>query len=175
MGYSFKAERKLVSADEVELLEKSHHPALGNLSDAELADLRKLMRDRRDRAQIDGAISNAAKPAASPNRVASRAAYDNSGTLRKQDVLAGAMRRINGETVRRQEKSAQAAQVESSQRALAMKRAAQAAKPRPAAGRTASTGMAPVTSTKAKMARNPTKAGAVSQHTKNSQAKRDGR
>jgi hypothetical protein len=108
MGYSFKAERKLVAADEVELLEKSHHPALGALSDAELADLRKLVRDRRDRAQtMANQQRREARRKAEPR--GARAAYDNSGTLRKADVLAGAMRRINGEIVRRAEKAARAA------------------------------------------------------------------
>jgi hypothetical protein len=174
MGYSLKSERKMVAADEVELLDKSHHPALGALSDAELADLRKLVRDRRDRAQTMANQQRREARRKSEPRGA-RAAYDNSGTLRKADVLAGAMRRINGEVVRREEKSARAAQVESAHRALAMRRAAQAAKPRPAAARTAGDGMAATPNSKAKAVRSPAKAGAVSQHTKNMQAKRDGR
>jgi hypothetical protein len=174
MGHSLKAERKLVSADEVELLDKSHHPALGALSDAELADLRKLVRDRRDRAQTMARQQRREARGKSEPRGA-RAAYDNTGTLRKADVLAGAIRRINGEAVRRKQKTSRAAQVESSQRALEMRRAAVAKKPRPAAGRTASEGMTATANTKAKAVRSPAKAGAVSQHTKNTQAKRDGR
>ena len=174
MGYSLKSERKLVSADEFDLLEKSHHPALGALSDAELGDLRKLVRDRRDRAQtMAHQQRREARRKAEPR--GARAAHDNSGTLRKADVLASAIRRINGETIRRQEKAGRAAQAESSHRALAMRRAAQAGTARPAAGRTADTGMAAVTNSKAKTVRSTAKAGAVSQQTKNMQAKRDGR
>ncbi|MGL4543748.1 MAG: hypothetical protein ACRCUI_14690 [Polymorphobacter sp.] len=174
MGYSLKSERKLVGADEVELLEKSHHPALGMLGETELADLRLLVRNRRDRAQtLAHQQRREARGKAEPR--GARAASDNSGTLRKVDVLAGAMRRINAEVVRRQQKSARAAQIESAHRALAMRRAAQAAKPRPAAGQTPGVGMAATASSKAKAVRNPAKAGAVSQHTKNMQAKRDGR
>ncbi len=108
MGYSHKAERKRVGADEVELLDKSHHPALGKLSDAELSELRKLVRDRRDRAQtMANQQRREARRKAEPR--GAQAAYDNSGTLRKADVLAGAIRRINAEVVRRAEKAARGA------------------------------------------------------------------
>ena len=108
MGYSHKAERKRVGADEVELLDKSHHPALGKLSDAELAELRKLVGDRRERARPLGTQRRrAARRKAEPR--GAQAAYDNTGTLRKADVLAGAIRRINAEVVRRVEKAARGA------------------------------------------------------------------
>lgn len=100
MGYSRKSELKRVTADEASLVEKSHHPALGALSDAELAELRKAVRERRDRAQsMANQQRREARRKAEPRGAA--AAYDNSGTLRKADVLAGAMRRINGEIARR--------------------------------------------------------------------------
>ena len=174
MGHSRKAERRMVAADEVELLDKSHHPALGELSDGDLADLRRLVRDRRDKAQtIAHHQRREVRRKAEPRGM--RAASDNSGTLRKTDVLAAAMRRINAETTRRKEKASRAAQVESSQRALAMRRAADSAKPRRAAGRTASEGMAVSANAKSGKPRVPSKVGTVSQHNKNMQAKRDGR
>jgi hypothetical protein len=51
MARSLKHERQLLSTDELTLVEKSHHPALGLLPDHDLAELRKLVRERRDRAQ----------------------------------------------------------------------------------------------------------------------------
>lgn len=174
MGYSRKTERRLVAADEVELLDKSHHPALGALSDGELADLRRMVRDRRDKAQtIAHQQRREMRLKADPRGV--RAASDNSGTLRKTDVLAAAMRRINGEATRREEKASRAAQVESAQRALAMRRAADAARPGRAAGRTASEGMTATANARRERPAVPAKVGAVSQHNKNMQAKRDGR
>ena len=100
MGYSRKSELRHVTADEASLIEKSHHPALAALSDAELTELRKALRERRDRAQtMAHQQRREARRKAEPR--GATAAYDNSGTLRKADVLAGAMRRINGEIARR--------------------------------------------------------------------------
>ena len=51
MARSIKQERRLLGADESTLVEKTHHPALGLLPDQDLTELRKLVRERRDRAQ----------------------------------------------------------------------------------------------------------------------------
>jgi hypothetical protein len=48
MARSIKHERRLLSTDELTLVEKSHHPALGLLPDHDLKELRKLVRERRD-------------------------------------------------------------------------------------------------------------------------------
>ena len=45
MARSLKHERQLLSTDELTLVEKSHHPALGLLPDHDLAELRKLVRE----------------------------------------------------------------------------------------------------------------------------------
>jgi len=50
MARSIKQKRRLLGADELILVEKTHHPALGLLPDRDLAELRKLVRERRDRA-----------------------------------------------------------------------------------------------------------------------------
>ena len=44
MARSIKHERRLLSTDELTLVEKSHHPALGLLPDHDLKELRKLVR-----------------------------------------------------------------------------------------------------------------------------------
>jgi hypothetical protein len=51
MARSIRQERRLLGADELTLVEKTHHPSLGLLPDRDLAELRKLVRERRDRAQ----------------------------------------------------------------------------------------------------------------------------
>ncbi|MGB7967831.1 MAG: hypothetical protein WCF64_16945, partial [Methylocella sp.] len=51
MARSIKQERRLLGADELTLVEKTHHPVVGILPDRELVELRKLVRERRDRAQ----------------------------------------------------------------------------------------------------------------------------
>jgi hypothetical protein len=47
MTSRIKQERRLLDADELPLVEKTHHPALGLLPDRDLAELRKLVRERR--------------------------------------------------------------------------------------------------------------------------------
>lgn len=53
MAISRKEEARALSADEHALVEKSHHPAVQHLADAELASLVKLLRERRDKAQTE--------------------------------------------------------------------------------------------------------------------------
>ncbi|WOJ90488.1 hypothetical protein RZS28_04110 [Methylocapsa polymorpha] len=65
MARSLRSERQLLSAEEAALVENTHHPAVGSLSDKDLAELRKLVRERRDRSQQIAARqrrSCAAKP-----------------------------------------------------------------------------------------------------------------
>jgi hypothetical protein len=155
------------------LVEKTHHPELGLLPDRELAELRKLVRERRDRAQdIAARQRREVRGKAVPK--GARAATDDSGTQEKRDVLAAAMQRLNKEVARRQAKAARQDLMESTKRALELRRAADANATRPPQGRTANEGINPK-SAPAYSLRHPAKAGAISQRNKNMHAKRDSR
>jgi hypothetical protein len=169
MARSLKHERQLLSADELTLVEKSHHPALGLLPDPDLAELRKLVRERRDRAQTIAAAPELRGKAAPKG---ARAATDNSGTREKRALLAAAVQRLNKEVARREAKAAKQDLIDSAQRALELRRAADATTTRPSPGRTAKEGLNPKTAP-AYTLRNPAKLGAISQHNKKTQAKRD--
>jgi hypothetical protein len=167
---SIKQERRLLGADELTLVEKTHHPALGLLPDRDLAELRKLVRERRDRAQdLAARQRRELRGKAAPK--GARAATDDSGTREKRDVLAAAMQRLSKEVTRRQAKAARQALIDGAKRALELRRAAEANATRPA-GRTANEGINPK-SAPAYSLRNPAKLGTISQHNKNTQAKRD--
>ena len=87
MARSIKQERRLLGADESTLVEKTHHPALGLLPDQDLAELRKFVRERRDRAQdIAARQRRELRGKAAPK--GARATTDDSGTREKRDVLA---------------------------------------------------------------------------------------
>jgi hypothetical protein len=173
MARSIKHERQLLGADELTLVEKSHHPALGLLPDRDLAELRKLLRDRRDRAQTIAARQRRElRGKAAPK--GARAATDDSGTREKRDLLAAALQRLNKEVSRRAAKDARQALTGNAKRALELRQAAGVNATRPSPGRTANEGINPK-GAPAYMLRNPAKLGAVSQHTKNMQAKRDSR
>jgi hypothetical protein len=165
MARSIKQERRSLGADELTLVEKTHHPALGLLPDPDLAELRKLVRERRDRAQdIAARQRRELRGKAAPK--GARAATDDSGTREKRDVLAAAMQRLNKEVTRRQAKAAR--------QALIGGACANEAKSTRPSGRTANEGINPK-SAPAYTLRHPAKAGAISQRNKNMQAKRDSR
>ncbi|MGH6841344.1 MAG: hypothetical protein ACREDV_04520 [Methylocella sp.] len=173
MARSIKHERRLLGADELTLVEKTRHPALGLLPDQDLAALRKLVRERRDRAQ-DTASRQRRELRGKAAPKGARAATDDSGTREKRDILAAAMQRLNKEVSRREAKAARQALIGGAKRALELRRAAGANTTRPSAGRTANEGITPK-STPAYILRHPAKVGAISQHNKNMQAKRDSR
>jgi hypothetical protein len=173
MARSIKQERRLLGADELTLVEKTHHPALGLLPDRDLAELRKLVRERRDRAQdIAARQRRELRGKAAPK--GARAATDDSGTREKRDVLAAAMQRLNKEVTRRQAKAARRALIDGAKRALELRRTSKSKTARPPEGRTANKGLNPKSPPPYTL-RHPAKAGAISQHNKNVQAKRDSR
>jgi hypothetical protein len=162
MARSIKQERRLLSADELTLVGKTHHPALGQLPDQELAELRKLIRERRDRAQDTAARQRRElRGKAAPK--GARPAADDSGTREKHGLLAAAMQRLNKEATRREARAARQALVDSATRALELRRADEATAIRPPAGRTGNEGMNPKDAPAYRL-RNPAKLGAVSQH-----------
>jgi hypothetical protein len=172
MARSIKQERRLLGADELTLVEKTHHPGLGLLPDRDLAELRKLVRERRDRAQdIAARQRRELRGKAAPK--GAHAATDDTGTRKKRDVLAAALQRLNKEVTRREAKAARQDLIDSAKRALDLRRACESKTERPS-GRTADEGINPK-SPPAYALRHPAKAGAVSQHNKNMQAKRDSR
>jgi hypothetical protein len=173
MARSLKHERQLLSADEVTLVEKSHHPALGLLPDQDLAELRKLVRERRDRAQTIAARQRRELRGKAAPRGA-RPAADDTGTREKRDLLAAALRRLNKEVSRREAKAAKRDLIDSAKRALELRQAAGANASRPSPGRTAREGLNPKVAPSYSL-RKPAKLGAISQHNKNMQAKRDSR
>src|SRR5690606_35018700 len=122
MAHSRKEEKRALDAAELELIEKSHHPAVQDISDSELSNLTKLVRERRDTAQAASHRQRREMRKKAEPRGA-RASADDTGTQRKVEVLAMAIRRLNNETDRRARLAAKADLVESARNALALKQA----------------------------------------------------
>jgi hypothetical protein len=122
MAITKKAEERALDSDERDLVAKSHHPALQELSDEDLAQLVKLVRERRDRAKTQAnqrrreIRGKAAPRGAEPSK-------SDEGSKAKLAVLAMAVRRLNSELERRRRMRAAVAQVGSAKKALAMKQA----------------------------------------------------
>jgi hypothetical protein len=164
--------RRALSADELALVEKTLHPLLETLTDRKLVALRKLLRARRDRAQKIAARQRRELRGKSRPKGA-RASADDTGTWGKRDLLSAAVQRLDTEVQRREKKYARHALIESAMRALKLRQTRDAKAARPSSGRTPGTGMLAKTSSRSRTPRNRAKAGAISQHTKNMQAKRD--
>lgn len=123
MAISRKQEARALSADERELVEKSHHPAVQALADSELANVLRLTRERRDRARSIAERQRRELRGKADARGAAASKADD-GSKVKQSVLSLAVRRLNSETERRRRMYARLALVDSANRALAMKQEA---------------------------------------------------
>lgn len=121
MATTRRQEERALDADERELVARSHHPQVQDLSDEDLSDLLLRVRERRDRAKSLARGRRREIRGKSDPRGAKPASED-AGSKLKLAVLAAAVRRLNTEFERRRKMAARAALVESAQCAFDMKR-----------------------------------------------------
>jgi len=171
MSTSRKDEERFLSADERELVARTHHPEIAALSDDELGEVRKRLRDRRDRAADISRRQRREMRGKAPAK-GSASAADDTGSRMKVAVLAQAMKRLNSEAGRRDVKAARARHIEGMRRALDLKRSAP--KPNRPVSRTAGKGMKDNPSDRTEQITDPREVGRVSQFVKQGQARRDG-
>jgi hypothetical protein len=173
MAISKREEARALDADERSLVEKSHHPMLQGLPDEELSKLVALVRERRDRARSQAdqrrrEIRGKGKPkGGTPSK-------SDTGSKLKLEVLAMAMRRLNGEVERRRRMAAHASLVASAHQALALKQANLQASPT-VNTRHAHQGMREVASQRRQALVRPMELGRQRKAAAVAQAKRDGR
>lgn len=167
------AERRLLTADELEAVEQTHLPQLCELADEDLRKLVVRLRElrskwsdeaRRQRREMRGkAASRGTRPAG-----------DNRNTVNKAKIFNDAQKRAKKESGRRTAAAARLRTAEAAQRALALKSAAGSEGDAPAPGRTKSRGMRAKPSGKTKgfpdSARDK---GRLSAQVKRGQARRD--
>ena len=171
MAIRMRDEVRALSDDELELVVKTHIPLVLDLSDSELRDLIKQVRERRKRArdianrQRREMRGKAERPGAAPAR-------ENAGTKHKAAVLAGALKRLNNEKERRDRHVNAPEQVRFAKKALQLKRAAGKGHSGPTY-RTASKGMRSIENEKPERLLHPMEIGRVSQFVRDAQAKRD--
>ncbi|MGE5266792.1 MAG: hypothetical protein ACM3L9_05425, partial [Deltaproteobacteria bacterium] len=120
MAITKKQEARALSSDEQDLVEKSHHPAVQDLSDEELRNLVKLVRERRNRARTEASRRRREmRGKAAPKGAA--ASRGEEGSKLKLAVLAMAIRRLNSEIERRRKMTARLSLVENAQKAFELK------------------------------------------------------
>lgn len=166
------AERRLLTAEELEAVEQTHLPRLGELADEDLRKLTGRLREmnakwrdeaRRQRREMRGkAASRGTRPAG-----------DNRNTVNKAKIFNDAQKRAKKEGARRAAAAARASTAEAAQRALALKQASDSGDA-PAPGRTKSRGMKAKPSGKAKgFPDSGRDKGRLSAQVKRGQARRD--
>lgn len=122
MAITRKEEARALNADEKELVEKSHHPELQDITDEELPKLAKQLRERRNKAR-DLAHQRRREIRGKSTPRGATASRADDGSRIKLAVLANAMRRINGEIERRRSMSASNELIANAQKALELKKA----------------------------------------------------
>lgn len=100
MALTKRQEDRALSADEKVLVERSRHPEIKSLSEKDLSDLIRQLREKRDRAQAIARQQRREVRGKGAPRGA-EAAGRSDGSENKVAVLANAVRRANAERDRR--------------------------------------------------------------------------
>lgn len=173
MSVSSKIEARLLSHEDHELVGKTHHPAIYQLTRDELDDMRKRLRGMRDRERTLLSQKRREMRGKGEPRGGSHPGTVDLPGKRKQ-VFAQALKRVNSEVHRIERMEAKAEHTASARRALAMRKAGEAwARPEntPTAGR----GTQVKTSKRAKSHVPGSQVGSVTKATARTQAAKDKR
>ncbi len=172
MSVAIKMERTLLQHDEFEMLSRTHHPALLDIEDEALADMRARLRGLREKEK--GFVHNMrrsirgkadARGGSFPGNIEKPA--------RRKQLFANALKRVNGEIARRRSLAAREEMQEAARRAFELKNNAK--RHYPHGGRASRSGMTAKVSGRARTSVPGAKIGSVSQATKNAQAAKDSR
>lgn len=173
MSLSRATERSVLSHDQLELVGRTHHPAIYNLDSKGLREIQTQLRN--ERSKIRTQVRQKVREGRGKGEPRGKKFPGNTEqpTIRKQ-ALSNALKRVNKELERQRKLEAKEAHVDAARRALALHRASKfhAA---PSSDRTPSEGMQSAPSTKRRKVIPGSQIGSVSQQTKNAQAKRDNR
>ncbi|HEX4260088.1 MAG TPA: hypothetical protein VHY76_03220 [Acetobacteraceae bacterium] len=175
MGIEFAAERRLLNDNEYEPIVRSHYPAIGALTQAELVDLAGWLRGQHNRARdIVRHRHRVQRGKAEPQGVAADQASTR-GLAAKKQVFARALKRVNARlhhlAAADRRAKARAGAAASLRDALARRQAAP--QHHPPGGWTEGSGMRSKQSARRRTNVPPSRIGSISQAGKASQSARD--
>lgn len=173
MAISCKLERSLVSHEEYGVIQASHHPEIYALDLSGLEKLRGRLQQMRDKERTLARQKQRERRGKAEPRGGSFPGTTEQ-PLKRQQVFAKAVKRLNNEVNRIRYLEARAANVDAARRALAMRRAA-SFPAYPAAGDTANDGMNPEPSRRRRTTVPRKRIGSILKATKVAQARRDSR
>lgn len=163
--------RHILPKDDAELVERARQPGLSELTQDELRQLTKTLRERRDRA--NKLVNNHRR--ATKGRGQGGVEKYEANQRRHAAIYAEALARTNKERSRRDARARHAELVANSRKALSLKQSSAKTARHPDGGATASAGMAAKASAKTKKVGAASQKGRASQATKVAQAKKDSR
>jgi hypothetical protein len=173
MSLSCKAERSQLSHDEFELVRVTHHPAVYDLAPSDLSALQVRLREQRNKARAQARQKQReVRGKAEPRGRSFPGTAEQ--PLRRKQIFAAALKRVNKEVDRLHKLEARVAHVEAAHAALAQHRAAKFVY-HPPAGATPHEGMQPRVAKRRRTRVPGSKIGSISQATKVAQATRDAR
>ena len=173
MSTSYKFERSILSHDEGETIRVTHHPEIYQHDAEGLRTLRVRLRQMRDKERtLTRQKQRERRGKAEPRGGSFPGTAEH--PLRRKQVFASALKRVNKEAARIRKLEALAANIDAARRALTLRRGANV-ETYPAAGDTAKGGMSPLPSQRRRTKVPPKQIGSISQATKVAQARRDAR
>lgn len=173
MSLSRATERSVLSKELLDLISKTHHPAIYDIDAKDLRNLRTQLRNERSKIQTQ--VRGKIREGRGKGDPRGKGFPGNTEQpLKRKQALSSALKRINKELERLRKLEARSTHVEAAKRALAIHRSAKF-HPTPVSDKTANTGMQPQPSTKRRKIIPGSQIGSVSQATKNAQAKSDKR
>jgi hypothetical protein len=171
MSLAFATERRRLTEEELEPIQRSHFPLLEHLSREEVQELARWLRTRRDRARDlmrDHRRSKRGKAAA-----AAPAPDADRGIAAKKQVFAGALKRVNARLDALLAEERRTRNLKRLRQALARR---QAATPHhPSAGATRHAGTRSLPNRRARPTIHAARIGSTSQAGRDAQARRDAR
>jgi hypothetical protein len=167
-----RTEDSILTGPERDAVRQSHHPDLQSLEREAVLALARRLREYRDKARDQARERRRAQRGKAEPRGATPPPAEE-GLLRKKQVFAAALKRVNSRIAVLEAGSRRARTTEFLRESLQRRRAA----PRhhPGSGATAHTGMHPLDEKRQMTDVNPGQVGSVSQQVKNNQAARDSR
>ena len=172
MSVPIATEKRMLTEAEFEVVSRTHHPDISNLSRDELAEAVRRLRDFRNKARdVSRQQRREMRGKADPR--GARPARDNTGTSIKKQIFADALQRVNKELRRFEQADAKPGnQADIARRALELRRANRVSH-HPGAGRTAARGLASTPNRGPTVETDPREIGRVAQFVREGQARRD--
>jgi len=173
MSQSRATERSVLSHEQLQLVDRTHHPAIYDVDAKELRALKKQIREERSKVRtLVRQRQREARGKAEPRGKSFPGGTDQ--PLKRKQALSSALKRVNRELVRVRALEARTAHVDAARRALALHRSANFETTQPES-RTANKGMESIPRTRRRRIIPGSQVGSVSQATRVAQATKDNR